>query len=401
MSTAVVEEERREPESASGPALKLLRPATDVDEQARKAAWDLVLDNRGLVGLVQREMTAGSAMKGSLVEAIDRFQDAGEDALFRAALKYNQGSVRSKFSTYATSALKNTWHEVLRQIQAERGTGPRRGRSDAPASRQAEQKKPGFEEGSLTGQHLDDPDFQEALRTGRKIAQADAAAMGSWHRRDVESMGRRKTRLYRQQGWASRQARQAAQAAGEGTSKRQEREIHQLIYATLGLFLRDAPNLTPREAEAVSFYLWGEGLAMARAFWKLDDFHSMTTLLLAEGQLLTRKEIAGLMSPSPWGGKPHPVSRQSVNTWLTQAARKLGVSAPESLRYKAILGLMAWELRIKVMKRQGRYQPRPNLFELSDFDFGDAVDPASGLEAPEKLDLAEKTESRSQLVCAY
>ena len=198
-----------------------------------------------------------------------------------------------------------------------------------------------------------------------------------------------------------RQARQAAQAAGEGTSKRQEREIHQLIYATLGLFLRDAPNLTPREAEAVSFYLWGEGLAMARAFWKLDDFHSMTTLLLAEGQLLTRKEIAGLMSPSPWGGKPHPVSRQSVNTWLTQAARKLGVSAPESLRYKAILGLMAWELRIKVMKRQGRYQPRPNLFELSDFDFGDAVDPASGLEAPEKLDLAEKTESRSQLVCAY
>jgi hypothetical protein len=330
MSTAVVEEVQLsgDPEDESArPALKLVTivEAETAADAESKAAWDLALDNRGLVGSVIRRMSAETRQPDYIKrDIIDLFDADALEALHSAALKYNQGDVRVRFSTYATKALQNAWHDTASAVLAQRGEAARP--KPGPRAR-AEPRSSRVEKAPLPG---------EALK--------------GWH----PSFGR-------PQGTASKQSQQAAQAAREDTSwvtkrERQDKEISDMIRQAFGPVLRDTPNLTPREAEAVSFYLWGQRLGMARAFWKLDDFHSMTTLLLAQGQLLTRQQIAGLMAPSTWNGnKPHPVSRQNVNTWLTQAARKLGVSVPGSLRDKATDGLMAWEMRIKEMKKQGRY----------------------------------------------
>jgi len=131
-----------------------------------------------------------------------------------------------------------------------------------------------------------------------------------------------------------------------------------MIRTTFGLSPHETPDLSPREAEAVGLFLWGSRLESARACWELDDFHLMLTLLLAEGQYPSYPEVADRMEPSTWGGKTHPVSRQNARTYLMSAAKKIGVSHPESLKEKAIHGLASWHVRILLLKRQGRYQSK-------------------------------------------
>jgi hypothetical protein len=102
--------------------------------------------------------------------------------------------------------------------------------------------------------------------------------------------------------------------------------------------------VTAREAEAVSFFLWGDGVPLMRALWKVGTAQALNAMLwgvLAEHPPWTT--IGRLMRPTRNG---NPVSKSHVSRHLHQAARKLGRTVP-GLREAAVRGLqmeLAWRV---------------------------------------------------------
>src|SRR6266508_2132643 len=283
---------------------------TELLETPEEKAWRLASEHSGLASETMHRLSRETNLPDKLKrESCEHFLAASSEALYQAALRYREDHKSgARFSTFATKILESRWHDVVRQVVAQRGEAPQRG------------LRPG-ERG---------PDGQPKVRLRGSTAYGSSPPEGA-------------TALYDSSGTKIEE---------------QDAQILRMIRTAFDLGPHETPELSSREAEAVGYFLWGSCLDSSRANWELDEFHMMLTLLLAEGQYPTYPEIADRMSPSTWGGKSHPVSRQNARTYLMSAAKKLGLSHPESLREKAIRGLASWHIRILLLKRQGRYQPK-------------------------------------------
>jgi hypothetical protein len=126
-----------------------------------------------------------------------------------------------------------------------------------------------------------------------------------------------------------------------GLSAESDFEFSNRLLAAMFVVGGEETILTPREAEAVGYYLYGKRFHMAAEAWAIKDIDGMLWGLLAEHPPWS--EIGSLMKRT---AKGNPIGRGQAQRYLQRAAEKLNTTIP-GLLDKAITGLYETRHRFK------------------------------------------------------